>query len=476
MTESQRAATVRERLKNGNGDGSAPSRSRLVDHRLEDDHDSNELVERLFTEVVQMSARSNLTTQMLCCALFAIGAMTLSAKHAIAQPLPCRFEVAAVIEAPTCGLGGVSTIGTAINPSGTTVVGYRFCLGAAMPWKWTQQTGLVMLALPPWLVEATPAGVNDNNIMVGTGVGPVAGSRGFLCDLETGIWTELMPQNPPIGWSGAGGINNDNTVVGFRSIDDGGDPVNPFNACIWHPIEGVTDLGLMNGPNSGAEDIAEDGTVVGWTGPNIANMVTRAFVRYGTVVTVLPAVPNGVSSSARGVGSSEYVGITGREQISKTTTANRGFIYNDGEFVPIGIPPGFVTNSTIDVNADGVAIAVAGQSDPNVTRGLVYERGLLRNLNDLITDPVIQGISFARAITPDGVIVATGATQTASGVTVLLEPVTVFGDAHPDCNVDVDDVIAVILEWAHHETPADVTGDGTVNVDDLIAVLLNWSP
>jgi V8-like Glu-specific endopeptidase len=54
----------------------------------------------------------------------------------------------------------------------------------------------------------------------------------------------------------------------------------------------------------------------------------------------------------------------------------------------------------------------------------------------------------------------------------------------PDVNnsgaVDVDDLIAVILEWGCVDPPgpcdADVDGDGIVGVDDLIAVILAWGP
>jgi hypothetical protein len=56
----------------------------------------------------------------------------------------------------------------------------------------------------------------------------------------------------------------------------------------------------------------------------------------------------------------------------------------------------------------------------------------------------------------------------------------------PDCPadvdgngaVDVDDLVAVILDWGNGgvDLRTDVTGDGTVNVDDLVAVILAWGP
>jgi hypothetical protein len=42
--------------------------------------------------------------------------------------------------------------------------------------------------------------------------------------------------------------------------------------------------------------------------------------------------------------------------------------------------------------------------------------------------------------------------------------------------VDVDDLIAVILDWGNTGGPADVNRDGIVDVDDLIEVILSWGP
>jgi hypothetical protein len=53
------------------------------------------------------------------------------------------------------------------------------------------------------------------------------------------------------------------------------------------------------------------------------------------------------------------------------------------------------------------------------------------------------------------------------------------GDVDGDCDVDVDDLIAVILQWGcTMSCSADVDpacGDNDVDVDDLIAIILRWS-
>jgi hypothetical protein len=59
---------------------------------------------------------------------------------------------------------------------------------------------------------------------------------------------------------------------------------------------------------------------------------------------------------------------------------------------------------------------------------------------------------------------------------------TCAGDVDNDCDADVDDLIAVILNWGctGSSCPGDIVtlycGDGEVNVDDLIAVILSWGP
>jgi hypothetical protein len=67
---------------------------------------------------------------------------------------------------------------------------------------------------------------------------------------------------------------------------------------------------------------------------------------------------------------------------------------------------------------------------------------------------------------------------TGGGATITIEPV--LGDANGDCAVNVDDLIAVIVNWGPCPTPpatcpADLDGTGIVDVDDLIMVILNWS-
>jgi uncharacterized membrane protein len=375
--------------------------------------------------------------------------------------------VAAVIEAPTCGLGGVSTIGTAINPSGTTVVGYRFCLGTAMPWKWTQAGGLVMLQLPPWLVEATPTDVNDNNIMVGTGVGPVAGHRGFLCHLESGIWTELLPQNPPTGWSSANAINNNNVVVGWRSVDDGGSPTQPQTAFRWVAAAGFVDLGVVNGFNTFATDINDAGTATGMMGVGQAG---HGYLWYadGRLVDIgsvheLATVPTAINSRHE---------VTGRDLVDLQTTVNHAFVWSKGVMTDLLPLAGFARSSASGISASGLVIgqSVFLPSGGGGERGTLWWNHQAVDVNLLMSGVGGNPVVGLGDISNSGTLIGWRASDT-----VLLKPQLILADVDGNCVVDVDDLIAVILKWGERRSPADVNHDGIVDINDLILVIINWT-
>jgi hypothetical protein len=63
------------------------------------------------------------------------------------------------------------------------------------------------------------------------------------------------------------------------------------------------------------------------------------------------------------------------------------------------------------------------------------------------------------------------------GCLVDTADITMYGDANGDGQVNVDDIIAVILDWGECPPPdctADLNRDGVVDVDDLTEVILNW--
>jgi hypothetical protein len=148
------------------------------------------------------------------------------------------------------------------------------------------------------------------------------------------------------------------------------------------------------------------------------------------------------------------------------------FYYGPAGFQPLGTIPGYGNVLAHEIDNQG---AITGRLTVPLDGAFVWQSGLMRALDGLVPPSESVTVLFAEAISPSGIIVAKANTSQAVNVTVLLEPVVFAGDANPDCTVDVDDLISVIVQWGQHNVAADVTGDGVVDVDDFIVVVLSWS-
>jgi hypothetical protein len=295
--------------------------------------------------------------------------------------------------------------------------------------------------------------------------------RGYVYDIPSGQYLhELLPL-PGGAWCSVTAINSKGVVCGFRSIGSKGDPVNPFTAFIWE-AGNYTDLGVMNGPNSSAEDIAEDGTVVGWTGFGEAVAGTRGFVYRGKRPTILPAVDGGTSSSLVAVDAAGNSACgRGLKMLPGGQLSSHALIWRAGSITSLGALPGTTIGFALGILGNGAVVGMGRSLQPDIDRAYIAQYGLLRDLNDLVNAPI--HLDSAYGLTKSGGIVANG--SNGGLVAVLLDPVFVVGDAMPDCTVNIDDIISVVLSWDDSDSPADVTGDGTVNVDDLILVINSWT-
>ena len=58
---------------------------------------------------------------------------------------------------------------------------------------------------------------------------------------------------------------------------------------------------------------------------------------------------------------------------------------------------------------------------------------------------------------------------------ILLIPAEgLIGDLDNDCDVDLDDLIALLDAWGEHDSPADLNQDGIVRTADLLILFANW--
>jgi uncharacterized membrane protein len=388
---------------------------------------------------------------------------------------PCRFEVADIIQAPSCGITGPpATIATAISPNGRYVAGYHAQCATSddEAFIYDRQTReFRTLPRPQGVYSSRCHDVNDSGVAVGGYWKVDQGRRGFLYDILSASYVSEL-QAPGTGyWCEAMAINSKGQVCGYRSLDDGGDPVNPLNAFVWEAGK-YTDIGVLNGPNSTALDIADDGTVVGWTGANLVVPNTLPFVWRDGEAEVLPLTPGSIGSGAVAISSADgRVAVQGLMQFVPSTF--RTFVYQSGQYVNVGVLPGFTHTIPSGVRG-GMLVGRCQVDTPNQRRAVLWFDGTLHDLNDLMTKGATFEISDAFETSRNGDVLA----RTSNGgvAAVILERQGINdGDLDENCRTDADDLILVILEWGIPNSAADADGDGDVDAADLSMVIFNWT-
>jgi uncharacterized membrane protein len=404
-------------------------------------------------------------------------AVLVALTNRVHAQIPCGYEVTHVIQGPPCQLSGPPpTVGTSISPNGRYVCGYYQSCGFTSSLAWVYDTTtqeFTTLPLPAGFFTALAEDVNDAGLVVGH-YGGNPGDFGFIYDVKTGQYTNLPPQNAG-GTCTAMAINSTGLVCGYRSVDDGGDPVFPWNAFTWSLGAGISDLGVMNGPTSIANDIADDGTVVGYTGGGIISNNTRAFISTGGKLSILAAVPGGLSSAALNTNNKNEVTIWGRIQ-GPPNSIVRAFLWTSGEMVDLGILPGLLQSIALGINDNSTIVGTC--SDPIEPVPFIWHDGLLKNINDLVDPKSGLYISSPECINNPGLITGEGINLQSDIVAFVLSPrAPTTGDTNCDALVDVDDLLSVINSWGDCVgCSADLIADGAVNLADLGVVLDNWSP
>jgi uncharacterized membrane protein len=395
----------------------------------------------------------------------------LSVIKPCAAQIPC-YQVSATIQGPSCGILGDSiTVGTAINSHGH-VTGYWNCPGggAYRPFIWKPETGLVTLPLPPWLLEAIPSDINDNGWICGTGAGPVTGQVGWV-RTDTGEWIELQSLNPPSGWTGANAINNNNVVCGYRSSGNGPTPRQAFT---WNPTTGYTNLGVMIGPNSEAMDISDKGAVVGWTGGAILAPGSRGFISHESRLTILDAIPGGLSSAALAINEHLHVLVWG--DFLPSGGPNSMYLWIDGNMADIGVLPGFQRTVARSINTASVVVGNCSTRSGSNGASFLWRTGTMRALDDLIHNTM--GLTRIRGTRVNDADQITGQAEISHHIVgIVLNPLDiVLGDTNCDNIVNVDDLLQVINSWGPCiGCSTDFNDDGTVDVQDVLIVLRSWS-
>lgn len=406
----------------------------------------------------------------------AIG-LLLTLSFSGAASAQCQYEVVATITAPPCPFTGPPPVyGRGINNHGHVCGYYADCDESALDhaFYWTPETGLVTLPEPEWAFGAVATDISDEGLVCGYYRLPsFIHTRAFVFKTSTGEMTYLEPLQEN-GSTGANAINNNGVIAGWRSIGNSGS--NPYNAMIWDTISGeVTDLGVMNGPNSTAIDINATGDVAG----NSGIMATRGeevFLWRNGKLTMLGPVPAGFSSHAHAVNDYWQVTANGLADRKKLPgiIATAGFWENQS-WIPLGVPDDCIAFAPAGLN-NAAQIIGSCTDATNHIRPVLWQHGSYADLEDLINMPSGLAVLTAGASNNTGNILLHGSTS-GDLAAVLLAPINVpLTDLDINCRTDVHDLLILLhYEWGETGSAADFNDDGVVNVLDILILLSNWS-
>ena len=395
----------------------------------------------------------------------------------VTAQIPCEYE-ATVIQAPLCpDFGWPPTKGTGMNERGDVVGHYNACvIGPATPFLWTRESGFVTLDLGPGVESATPGDISDNGIVVGTMTVTGLGFRGFV--YQDGKIT-MLPTVTGQGWSWASAITSDGRyVVGARSLTD---EIVPYNAYIWSAEDGFIDFGVMNGPNSFANDISDAGYVVGWTGVTIER---EAFSWFEDKTRILGPVPDGTTSSLNASNNfGEAVGSGEMDPRKVPDIFSQPALWSRDRWTLLGLLENCDAGGARDIDNTATVVGGCGILGQNgSSRGWIWHAGEIIELNDLLLPDTDVFVQSGRAINETGLVLGNGFTfpPDAASVAMLLSPLEpVVGDLNADCQIGVIDLLVLLTNWGPcsdcNRCVADLDDNCVVGLSDLLILLANWS-
>lgn len=379
-----------------------------------------------------------------------------------------------IIRARECSLlGWPPTVAYGVNDLGS-VVGYHFQCdfdwGDHSAFVWTSGGGLVTLEVPSGFQQAEAHDINDAGQVVGfvyTNVNQAL-ERAVMWEDGKVIELGLLP-GATDSWATA--ISDGGTIVG-TSVNFTFGPYRPF---VWQ--NGLmTDLDLPLGPNGGANDINDQGDIVGWMGESFLD--PRAFLWSGGEATQLGVVPGGLTSNAMAVNDRQQVVVQGNLGIKGGHYIVHSFLWENGEMVDLGTLPGTTSTRAYAINDDGQIVGYCHNQQFTVERPFLWQDGQMIDINQFILDhPEIQ-LREAWSINNGGQI-AGWASNGPDALGLLLTPVAPSADLDGDGVVGHLDLTLLLDSWGACAGPpgdcaADLDGNGAVGITDLLMLLAAW--
>ncbi len=379
--------------------------------------------------------------------------------------LPCGYEIVADLKIAPCEFGPQILGPSAINNRGEVVGSYAVCtIGQSKPFYWSEETGVVLPALPEGVHEVVFIDISDDGEIVGTwydDFGDVSGIEGFRID-ESGQWIGLGTL-PGGNYSEVAGVNSSGLIVGKWGDSVTGDPVG-LSACQWETST-LVDIGVLLGgpPETRATAVNDQGIIGGSFGTNFVTEMT-GFLLQGDELTIIEKPPGYSWLDVRSINRLGQVVVRARKEGSLQILS---FLWSDGVLLPV--LPGSPVASALGVSNAGVICVSDGQDE------YVTDLTSTAKLADLILGP--DQYHSIWAISNDaGWLVANCYKLPNGPISVLvLRPVPGPADLNGDCTVNGADLGLLLSEWGDRPSAADLTFDGVVDGADLGVLLSSWS-
>ncbi len=381
-----------------------------------------------------------------------------------------------------------------VNDQGV-LTGYFACalVGKDTPFCWDGATAETIIL--PAGFEGRPRGINAGGQVVGW-TRPVSSgiSQPFIASF--GQPAELLPLLPLDVGGEANSINSSGTIAGWTDSNSSW-----IKSVRW--VDGVPEELLVPiGPSSQANDLNDLGQICGYMGVS-PDSDAVAYLWDNSVVTDLGKYPGDLAATATALNNTgDSVGY-GRFLAKDGKKYRHGLVWTDGEISVVDPYPEYLNCYLFDVNDASVAVGSCDKRFDLVDSiGVIYQDGVLHNLNDFLEPGIDVVVNIARGINNAGQIAADGTIISKNeAVAVLLTPIPpIVGDLTCDWIVDGQDLGLLLSAWGECAVapqqdrggrdgrptdgdrptepppcPADLNGDTIVDGADLGLLLSNWT-
>ncbi|OKH41402.1 hypothetical protein NIES2101_34245 [Calothrix sp. HK-06] len=295
---------------------------------------------------------------------------------------------------------------------GVSTIGFTPLGGGGFVWD--SQNGFQNIAISSLgpFGNTRAYGINDKGIVVGDTVTGRQSRRGFAWDSQTA--QELnnlnltLPTNPVVAFSLARAINNNNQVVGSSTIEQG------ERAYISDSINGIRNLGTLGANTNDSNYGASAAYAINDKGEVVGSSDGKVFLWDST---------NGLQDlKFTGIG----FGINEKTQVVGVTSSGRelAFLWDRANGIQsLGALPNNTNNTSqaFSINENSQIVGLSSSEQGN--RAVIWQNGIISDLNNLIPSNSGWVLNEARGINDAGYIVGTGVINNVQHA-FLLQPVS----------------------------------------------------